>query len=126
MPTCVKCGKSLESWTIDWNVGSWKGWKRWDNGWMKLAKSKLEVTRQLGVSFIIPLLHKNLNTFSLDSFQVKMGQNSSYVTHTLQVLWKDETKLQGTRFHPNAFFKEIGGPKSSKFSSIVQFSLMQF
>jgi hypothetical protein len=75
--------KSLESWTIDWNVGSWKGWKRWDNGWMKLAKSKLEVTRQLGVSFIIPLLHKNLNTFSLDSFQLKMGQNSSYVTHTL-------------------------------------------
>jgi hypothetical protein len=55
-----------------------------------------------------------LNTFSLDSFQVKMGQ-ILHMSRILQVLWKDETKLQGTKFHPNAFFKEIGGPSPQIF-----------
>jgi len=80
----------------------------------EIGKLELEITRQMRVSFIIPLLHKNLNTFSLDSFQVKMGQ-ILHMSRILQVLWKDKTKLQGTKFHPNAFFKEIGGPSPQIF-----------
>lgn len=52
----------------------------------EIGKVELEVTRQWGgVSFIILLLHKNLNTFSLDSFQVKMGQ-ILHMSRILQVL----------------------------------------
>jgi len=54
--------------------------------WMdEIGELELEVTKQIGVSFIIPLLHKNLNTFSLDSFQVKMGQ-ILHMSLILQVL----------------------------------------